>query len=90
MNPYKIIQTKYIGPTNHRGSRVSAKDDNGNRVTIHWLSELNIEQNHSNAAQQLLNYIASKNNDSALQLVGYGSLDKGYVLQLKGKGCNHD
>lgn len=30
----KAILTKYHGPTNTRGSRISATDDDGNRVTV--------------------------------------------------------
>lgn len=30
----KAITTKYHGPTNHRGARVTARDGDGNRVTV--------------------------------------------------------
>lgn len=30
----KAIMTKYHGPTNTRGSRISASDGDGNRVTV--------------------------------------------------------
>ena len=35
----KAIMTKYHGPTNTRGSRVSASDSDGNRVSIPYQSE---------------------------------------------------
>jgi hypothetical protein len=32
----KAIITKYHGPTNSRGSRISASDEDGNRVTVSY------------------------------------------------------
>jgi len=32
----KAIQTKYLGPTTHKGSRVKAYDLDGNSFTIPW------------------------------------------------------
>lgn len=85
---YKIIETKYIGPTNFRGSRVKAFDANSNTVTIEWRSELNVEANHLAAAKALLEKIAAKNSDTALQIGGYGSSAscKGYVFTAQRKG----
>lgn len=48
----QAIQTRYHGPTNSRGSRVSARCDAG-RVTIGWDDRLNIEENHAAAAAKL-------------------------------------
>ena len=46
----KAIITKYVGPSNTRGSRVIASDEDGNKVTVGYDSALNSEQNHINAA----------------------------------------
>ena len=47
------IQTKYLGPTNHKGSRVKAFTHNGHQVTLTWDSALNSEPNHRQAADAL-------------------------------------
>jgi len=49
----KAITTKYSGPTNTRGSRVIASDLDGNRVSVHYASELNSDENHDAAAVAL-------------------------------------
>lgn len=50
----KIIQTKYIGPANTRGSRIRAGDGDGNSVTISYDDALSSEKNHGRAAADLL------------------------------------
>ena len=52
----KAIRTKYHGATDTRGSRISASDEDGNRVTIpypHELYELSGEAVHRKAAEAL-------------------------------------
>ena len=49
----KAILTKYHGPTDTRGSRISATDSDGNRVSIPYPHELNSEEGHHKAAQAL-------------------------------------
>ena len=49
----QAITTKYIGPTNARGSRVKAKAQAGN-VTIGWDSGLGVMDNHKAAAEALI------------------------------------
>jgi hypothetical protein len=49
----KAITTKYHGPTNTRGSRISAFDEDGNRVTISYPYELSGEAVHAAAAEAL-------------------------------------
>ncbi len=49
---YQAIITKFIGPTNFRGSRVKASADAGS-MTVNWDHALNHEQNHDRAAQAL-------------------------------------
>lgn len=48
----KTITTKYHGPTNTRGSRISASDGD-NRLSISYPYELNHDQAHMKAARQL-------------------------------------
>jgi len=49
----QAIQTKYIAPTNSRGSRIKAWCATGSK-TISYPYSLNIDQAHYAAAQQLL------------------------------------
>lgn len=49
------IRTKFHGPTNHRGSRIIASDDDGRgRVTVSYDHALNADENHAAAAQAWL------------------------------------
>lgn len=49
----KAITTKYHGATNTRGSRISACDLDGNRVSIPYPHELSGEDVHRKAADAL-------------------------------------
>jgi hypothetical protein len=46
----KAIMTKYHGPTNTRGSRVSASDLDHNKITLSWDDSLDHDENHDAAA----------------------------------------
>jgi hypothetical protein len=48
----QAIRTKYHGPSNVRGSRVSAQCDAA-RIIIGWDHRLNSDGNHANAAATL-------------------------------------
>lgn len=48
----QAIQTKYIGPTNRRGSRVKAWANAGS-LFLEWDDGLNSDQNHMAAAKAL-------------------------------------
>lgn len=50
----QAIETKYLGPSNHRGARVVAKAYAG-RVAIPWSYELDTDENHLKAATALAN-----------------------------------
>jgi len=50
----KAIRTRYHGPTNTRGSRISATDSDGNRVTISYDYSLNSDKLHEKAAYTLM------------------------------------
>lgn len=49
----KAIITKYHGPTNTKGSRISATDDDGNRISISRESALSSEDCHKAAVVAL-------------------------------------
>jgi hypothetical protein len=53
MLSYQAITTKYLGPTNRRGSRVKATTAGGDSLTLTWDDALNSDTNHASAAQAL-------------------------------------
>lgn len=70
----KAITTKYHGPTNTRGARISASDLDGNRVSIPYPHELSGEDVHRKAAEALMAKM-----DWTGPLVG-GAVKHGYVF----------
>ena len=76
----KAIKTKYKGPTNTRGSRIIASDEDGNKVTISYPYELSGEAVHRKAADALCAKMGWTGN-----LVS-GSLKNGYVFVFTGQG----
>ena len=48
----QAIETKYIGPTNLRGSRVKATAQAGS-IIMHWDDALGVDENHTKAALAL-------------------------------------
>ncbi len=75
----KAIVTKYHGPTNFKGSRISASDEDGNRITVSYPYELSGEAVHRKAAQALCDKMGWTG-----ELVG-GSLKRGYVFVFTGR-----
>jgi hypothetical protein len=71
----QAIITKYLGPTNHRGSRVKATCD-AKSITLPWRSELNSESNHFRAASELQRLLGWEKQNV---LIG-GSIQNGYVF----------
>ncbi len=49
---YAAITTKYLGPTNHRGSRIKANSQAGS-ITLPRDYSLNVSDNHAKAARAL-------------------------------------
>jgi hypothetical protein len=47
------ITTRYYGPTNHRGSRIKASDQEGNTVCIPYPYELSYPETHHAATRML-------------------------------------
>lgn len=50
---YQAIVTKFLGPTNHKGSRIKAKCEAG-QLTVAWDYAKDTGGNHKAAAQALL------------------------------------
>ena len=50
----KAIKTTYHGPTNFKGSRIIARDGDGNRITIGYPYELSGDAVHEKAARALM------------------------------------
>lgn len=70
----KAIITKYIGPSNCRGSRIKATDTEHNQITISYDDSLNSDQAHMKAAIALCGKMKWPAN-----LIGGGVKD-GYVF----------
>ena len=71
----KAIETKYLPATNYRGSRIKAKAEGGNSITINYPHEYNTERAHSCAAFALCQKMGW-NADTLCS----GGTDKGYVF----------
>ena len=48
----QAIETRYHGPTNYRGTRVSARANAG-RIFLAWDHSTGIEENHARAAARM-------------------------------------
>lgn len=69
------ITTKYMGPTNTRGSRIKAqRADGGASVTVSYDYALNTQDNHAAAVQALVDKLDWTDVNWVL-----GATDKGYV-----------
>jgi hypothetical protein len=73
----QAIVTKYLGPTNFRGSRIKATAAAGS-ITVDWPHALNIENAHAFAACQL----AEKFNWTGQWFGGGMPGDNGYCFVL--------
>ena len=72
----QTIITKYLPATNTLGSRIKAMTSSGHRgstYTVEWDDSLDVEGNHADAAQKLLDRLGW------LGMWRMGSTDKGYV-----------
>ncbi len=55
MKTMRVCETKYLGPKDHRGSRVKATHVTTRKsVTLEWDPALDSQGNHALAAQQVL------------------------------------
>jgi len=66
----QAIVTRYHGPTNYKGSRVSARADAG-RIILPWDYALNVDENHAAAAHALADRLGWK------EAIGYPALAGG-------------
>ena len=69
----KAITTKYHGPTGTRGSRISASDSDGNRVSVPYQHDRTRDGEHDTAALALCSKMKWKG------VLVRGSADKGNV-----------
>lgn len=79
----KAIRTKYSGPTNTRGSRIIATDEDGNRISVPYECEFNSERAHAQGALALCKKLGWKGTLTA------GSLGTGYVFVWADKGSEY-
>ena len=70
----KAITTRFLGPTAMKGSRITASDQDGNRVTIPYRSELDTATAHLAAADVLCHKMGWSAN------LAQGSIKNGYVF----------
>ena len=73
----QTIMTKYLSPTDTKAPRVKAMTSSGHRgstYTVEWDDSLNIEGNHADAAQKLLDKLGW------LGEWRMGAMDRGYVF----------
>lgn len=53
-----VIRTKFHGPTNYRGSRISVTHgQGGKRLFVGWDHSLDVPENHDNAVQAYLDHM---------------------------------
>jgi hypothetical protein len=72
----KAIVTKYRGPTDTRGARIIASDEDGNRVSIPYPHELSGEDVHRKAAVALCDKMRWTGADTLV----CGGIKHGYVF----------
>jgi hypothetical protein len=73
----QTILTKYLGPTDTKGPRVKAMTSSGHKgstYTTTWDDSLNVEGNHTYAAQKLLDRL------DWLGMWRMGATDRGFVF----------
>lgn len=73
----QAIETKYIAPTNHKGTRVKAVTGSGLTLTVGWDYALSDVENHRAAAVKLCEKLKWPTD-----LIG-GSTVKGFVFVQK-------
>jgi hypothetical protein len=82
----KAISTKYIGPTNYKGSRIKAYAEGGNSITLSYDDALNSDKNHLAAAVALRDKMNWKGGG---KLLG-GGTEKGYVFVFSNTWLKED
>ena len=73
----QTIMTKYLGPTDTKAPRVKAMTSSGHRgstYTVEWDDSIDVEGNHADAAQKLLDRLGWRGEWRM------GAMDRGYVF----------
>ncbi len=73
LSHYVAIVTKYLPPTNHRGSRIKVWHSDAKSLTVSWDYELDVAENHAQAVQTYLDHMEWKGTWTV------GAIDTGYV-----------
>ena len=79
-NAKQTITTKYHGPTNTKGSRVSATTSSGVRIYRRVDNAYTVDENHFMAAEELKKKLEWKG------IMHAGGLKTGYVFVFQGGG----
>ena len=78
MSKFFIVETKYVGPTNTRGSRITASMmDKSARCTVSYDYAMNGDLNHTMAAQELMKRVFK---DGNFMNAGYADTKNGYAF----------
>lgn len=75
----KAISTRYHGPTNTLGSRITADDGDGNRLTVNYNHALDSTDAHAEAACALIRKMKWVNSPQC-ETVYAGATKDGYVF----------
>ena len=74
------VETRFLSPTDHRGSRISAvckrDSDHAYRCIVNWDHSINPEDNHAAAVAKLIDIIDS--NDEWAQTEHFRIVARGY------------
>ena len=92
-----IIETRFLGPTDYRGSRVTAvckrDSDRAFRKTVNWRHDLNPTDNHRAAAEAVMEAMEAElafSDCEPLRIVGRGcggANDASYFWLINRGGC---
>lgn len=92
-----IIETRFLGPTDTRGSRISAvckrDSDRAFRKTVNWRHDLNPTDNHRAAAEAVMEKMDAElafSDSEPFQIVARGcggSSDASYYWLINRGGC---
>jgi hypothetical protein len=75
----RVVITKYIGPTNFHGSRISARAY-GKRIIVTWDDALDVRDNHERAARELAKRQGWLDGAASLVVGGCSPDDSGYTF----------
>ena len=92
-----IIETRFLGPTDHRGSRVTAvckrNPNRAFRKTVDWRHELSPTNNHRAAAKAVMHLMEAElafTDSEPFQIVARGcggANDASYFWLINREGC---